>query len=77
MRSILAFSLLIALITSADAATMRHSSARHHLFVSPSVASSFDAAVPRLEFGSSDYADTPSYNDPSKSGGSTALPISD
>ena len=75
MRFILVFGLLIAVIDSVDAATMRHSSVRHHLFVSPNVDSSFDTAAPGWGFGPSDYTDTPSYNDPSKSGGSTALPI--
>jgi len=43
MRSILVvLGLLIALGTSADAATMHHSRARHHLF--PSAASSFNFA---------------------------------
>ena len=42
MRSILVLGLLIALSTSADAATMHHSRTRHHL--SPNVASSFNFA---------------------------------
>ena len=78
MRSILVLGLLIALTASADAATMRHSRTWHHLAISHRVASSFDAAPgwdyqrlsPPLR-----YDDTPSYNDPSKFGGSTALPI--
>jgi hypothetical protein len=78
MRSIVIFGLLIVLTASADAAMMRHSSARHHLFLSPNAASSFDAAAPGSDYGwpgPSSYTDAPSYNDPSKSGGSTALPI--
>ena len=42
MRSILILGLLIALSTSANAATMHHSRTRHHL--SPNVASSFNFA---------------------------------
>jgi hypothetical protein len=76
MRFILALGLLIALGTSADAATLRHARTWHH--ISPRVASSF-AAVPgwgteRLS-PSVRYDDTPSYNDPSKFGGSAALPV--
>ena len=78
MRSILALGLLIALSGSADAATMHHARTWHHLFMSPNVASSFDAAPgwdaerapPSLR-----YDDAPSYNDPSKFGGSEPLPI--
>jgi hypothetical protein len=78
MRSILALGLLILLTASVDAATMRHSSTWHHLFVGPNVVSTFDAATSGWDYGRpgpSGYTGTPSYNDPSKSGGSTALPI--
>jgi hypothetical protein len=75
MRSNLAFGLMIAVNASADAATMRHSTARHHLFVNPNVVSSFDVVTPGWNFAPADETDTPSCNDPSKSGGSTALPI--
>jgi len=78
MRSILALGLLIALSASTDAATLRHSRMRHHLFISPNVASSF-AAAPGWDYERVPppvhYGDTPGYNDPSKFGGSTALPI--
>jgi hypothetical protein len=78
MRSILALGFVIALSASADAATLHHFRARHHLFMSPDVASSF-AAVPDRDYErlppAIRYDDTPSYDDPSKSGGSTALPI--
>jgi len=76
MRSILALGFLIALSASADAATLHHFRARHHLFIGPNVASSF-AAVPDYERlpPAVRYDDAPSYNDPSKFGGSTALPI--
>ena len=67
MRSILAFGLMIAVIASADAATMRHSRARHRPLVSPNVVSSSDAVAPGWGFGPSDDTDTPTYNDPSKS----------
>jgi hypothetical protein len=70
--------LLMTLCTSADAATLHHHRARHHVVIPPGVASSF-AAVPRWTYAppspTDPYDDTPSYNDPSKSGGSTALPI--
>ncbi len=62
--------------TTATAATMYHS--RHHVHLSPKVASSFDAAPPQSydsPVPSAHYDDTPSYDDPSKFGGSTALSI--
>jgi hypothetical protein len=80
MRSILALGLLIVLTASADARIMRHSSRWHHLFVGPNVVSTFDAATPGWDYGRpgpSNYIDTPGYTDPSKSGGSTTLPIVD
>jgi hypothetical protein len=66
MRSILVLGLLIALSTSADAATMHQSRARHHL--SPNVASSFNFApgwgnertAPSVHYEVS----PPAYNDP-------------
>jgi hypothetical protein len=66
MRSILVLGLLIALSTSADAATMHQSRARHHLF--PNVASSFNFApgwgyertAPSVHYEVS----PPAYNDP-------------
>ena len=77
MRSILVLSLFTALCTSANAATVRHHHARHHVVMSPGVASSF-AAMPRSAYepprSADPYDDTPSYNDPSKFGGGTALP---
>jgi hypothetical protein len=75
MRSILVLGLLMALSTSADAATMHHPRTWHHL--SPNVASSFDFAPGGYErtAPSVHYGDAPSYNDPSKFGGDAALPI--
>jgi hypothetical protein len=77
MRSILVFSLFMALCASANAATVHRHHMRHHVVMSPGVASSF-AAVPRSGYAAprpaDPYDDTPSYNDPSKFGGSTALP---
>ena len=67
MRSFLAFGLLITLCASASAATVHHS--RHHVIVSPSQGWAYAAPRPPV-----DYDDTPSYNDPSKFGGSAALP---
>ncbi|MGA7806164.1 hypothetical protein [Bradyrhizobium sp.] len=78
MRSILAVSLLMTLCDAASAATQHHHRARHHVIVSPDVASSF-AAVPGWaqppRRPTAQYDDAPSYNDPSKSGGSAALPV--
>jgi hypothetical protein len=75
MRSFLALSLLIILCASASAATVHHTIPRHHVIVRPS--QGWGYAVPRWA-----YAAPPptvhyeaSYNDPSKFGGSTALPI--
>jgi hypothetical protein len=77
MRSILALSLFMTLCASANAATLHHHHARHHVVVRHGVADSF-AAVPRSAYAPSrptdSYDDTPSYNDPSKFGGDTALP---
>jgi hypothetical protein len=67
MRSFFALVLLITLYASASAATAHHS--RHHVIVGPSQGGAY--APPRLPI---DYDDTPSYNDPSKFGGSAALP---
>lgn len=66
MRSILVLGLLIALSTSADAATKHHSRTWHHL--SPNVASSFNFApswgyertAPSVHY---EYT-PPAYNDP-------------
>jgi hypothetical protein len=67
MRSFLVLGLLITLCASASAATVHHS--RHHVMVDSS--QSWAYAPPRPPV---DYDDTPSYNDPSKFGGSAALP---
>jgi hypothetical protein len=67
MRSFLALGLSITLCASASAATLHHS--RHHVIVHPSQGWAYAAPRPPT-----DYDDTPSYNDPSKFGGSTALP---
>jgi hypothetical protein len=71
MRSVLALGLLITLCGSADAATMHHFHTRHHL--------TQGLAVPGWAYGPSrspvHYDDTPSYNDPSKFGGDTALGV--
>jgi hypothetical protein len=70
MRSFLALGMLITLCASASAATVHHSRTHHSAFIPPSVTSSF-AAVPGSVYPTI-YA--PSYNDPSQSGGSEALP---
>ena len=80
MRSVLVLGLLIAVSASTQAATAHYHYTRHHVFISPRVASSFDAAPGWVERPrpSIRYDDTPpSYNDPSKFGGSEALPIQD
>jgi hypothetical protein len=78
MRSFLALSLLMILCASASAATVHHTIPRHHVIVRPSqgfpgyaVPGSAYAALPPTVH----YDDTPSYNNPSKFGGPTALPI--
>jgi hypothetical protein len=66
MRSFLALGLLITLCASASAATVHHS--RHHVVVRPSESWAYAAPRPTVH-----YNDTPSYDDPSKYGGSAAL----
>ncbi|MDB5582088.1 MAG: hypothetical protein JWR80_7264 [Bradyrhizobium sp.] len=70
MRSFLAVGLLIVLCASASAATARHS---RHAIVHPSQGYvvpgwAYQAVRPPIH-----YDDTPSYDDPSKYGGGTAL----
>jgi hypothetical protein len=77
MRSVLVLGLLIAVSASAQAATTHHYYTRHHVFISPRVASSFNAVSgwayePRPAIR---YNGVPSYNDPSKYGGEAALPV--
>jgi hypothetical protein len=67
MRSFLALGLLITLCASASAATLHDS--RHHVIARPSQGWAYAAPRPPVH-----YDDTPSYNDPSKFGGGTALP---
>jgi hypothetical protein len=72
MRSFLALGLLITLCASASAATVHHSEPRH-VIVRPSQGYAdpgWAYAAPRPPVH---YDDTPSYNDPSKFGGGTAL----
>jgi hypothetical protein len=72
MRSFLALGLVITLCTSVSAAPEHHS--RHHVIVPPShgyAVPGWTYAAPRPPLH---YDDTPSYNDPSKFGGGTALP---
>ena len=62
MRSILVLGLLMALSTSADAATMHHSRTRHHL--TPNAASSFNFA-PGWARAAPSYEDVPpAFGDP-------------
>ena len=71
MRSFLALGLLITLCASASAATIHHS---RQFTVRPSqgyAVPGWAYAAPRPQLH---YDDTPSYNDPSKFGGGTALP---
>lgn len=72
MRSFLALGLLITLGASASAATMHHS---RHVIVLPSqgyAVPGWAYAAPRPPVH---YDDTPSYDDPSKSGSDAALPV--
>jgi hypothetical protein len=77
MRSILVLGLLIAVTASAQAATAHRHYTRHHVFIGPRVASSFDAVPGWAESPkpSIRYDDVPSYNDPSRYGGDAALPV--
>ena len=73
MRSFLALGLLITLCASASAATVHHSEPRH-VIVHPSRG----YAVPGWTYAAPQppvyyYDDAPSYDDPSKFGGGTAL----
>jgi hypothetical protein len=74
MRYVLGFGILIAVVASAEAATVHRSGVRHHVVLPAGVASSF-AAVPGGAYAMPQprlrYDDVPSYNDPSKFGGQT------
>ncbi|MCA6106761.1 hypothetical protein [Bradyrhizobium cenepequi] len=73
MRTFLAFGLLIALSASANAKTVHHHHEPRHVIVRPApfyAAPGWEFAAPRPPVH---YDDTPSYNDPSKFGGGTAL----
>jgi hypothetical protein len=77
MRYLLALGLLISLCSPSNAAPVHHSRSYDHVVMRPGWTSSF-AAVPETYATSRpsvQYYDTPSYNDPSKFGGSTALPV--
>jgi hypothetical protein len=78
MRSFSALSLLMILCASASAATVHRTIPRHHVIVRPSQGFQ-DYAAPGWVYAAPPpavhYDDTPSYNDPSKFGGPTALPI--
>jgi len=67
MRTFLAIGLLITLCVSASAATLHHP--RYHVMVHSDQGWAYAAPRPSVH-----YDDTPSYNDPSKYGGSAALP---
>jgi hypothetical protein len=72
MRSFLALGLLITLCASAGAATMHH---LRHVVVRPSqgyAVPGWAYAAPRTP---DHYDDIPSYDDPSKSGSDSALPV--
>jgi hypothetical protein len=71
MRSVLALGLLTILCCSADAATVHHFHTRHRV-VPPGFANSWAYEPPRAPIH---YDSSPSYYDPSKFGGSTALPV--
>ncbi|WP_159005625.1 hypothetical protein [Bradyrhizobium sp. S69] len=67
--------LLFAFGASADAATLHHYRTRHHHVASRFVNSyAYEPAQAQVRFNApSSYSETPSYNDASKFGGSTAL----
>ena len=76
MRSLLlALGLLMTLCASASAATVHHSSLRHHVIARPGQdfhaipRGAYLAAGPTINYG------TPRYDDPSKFGGGEALPV--
>ena len=82
MRSLLALGLLMTLCASASAATVHHSSPRHHVIARPGHViarpgqdfhaiprGAYLAAGPTINYG------TPRYDDPSKFGGGEALPV--
>jgi hypothetical protein len=77
MRSALIWGLLMTLCASANAATLHHHRTRHHVTLPAGVASSFAAVPGRTSTPPPivQYDDVPSYNDPSKFGGSEALPV--
>jgi len=72
MRSFLTLGLLIALSASASAATMHHS---RHVIVYPSQGDAVPGWAYAAPRPAARYDDTPSYDDPSKFGGGTALPV--
>jgi hypothetical protein len=70
MRSFLAVGLLITLCASASAATARHS---RHIVVRASQGYAVPGWAHQAVLPPVHYDDTPSYDDPSKFGGGTAL----
>jgi hypothetical protein len=73
MRAFLALVLLVTLSASASAATVHHHFEPRHIIVPPGPfyavpGWAYEAPRPPVH-----YDDTPSYNDPSKFGGGTAL----
>jgi hypothetical protein len=70
MRILWAAGLLITLCASANAATARHT---RHVMVRPSQGYSVRSWTYRTVRPPVHYNDTPSYDDPSKFGGGTAL----
>ena len=68
---------LLLLAGSPAFAAGHHHDTRHHVFISPRVASSFDAVPGWAESPrpSIRYDDVPSYNDPSRYDGDAALPV--
>jgi hypothetical protein len=67
--------LLIAFGASANAATVHHYRTHHRHVASRLVNSyAYEPAQAQARFVAPSYSETPSYNDASKFGGSTALP---
>ena len=73
MRSFLAFSVFISLCATANAATVHHS--REHVIVQSGQIEGLPLSAYGAPRPSVDYDDAPTYNDPSKYGGGTALPV--
>ncbi|MCA1454307.1 hypothetical protein I6F35_13925 [Bradyrhizobium sp. BRP22] len=73
MRAFLALGLLIGLSASASAATMHHHFEQRHVIVQPGPVYAGPGWAVEAHRSPMHLDDTPSYDDPSKFGGGTAL----